>query len=140
MGKISSCGCLNNETRGMSQSKYVGEISGNFWDGVKRGASGIKGNRKRGAVPMTLTQQEAWDLFLEQNRKCFFTGEVLTFPKNGKDRTGTASLDRIDSLKGYEKGNVQWVHKDVNRMKNIFPQERFIEVCMLTAKNLASDH
>jgi hypothetical protein len=41
----------------------------------------------------------------------------------------TASLDRIDSSKGYIIGNVQWAHKMVNRMKNDMPQEEFIEFC-----------
>jgi hypothetical protein len=41
----------------------------------------------------------------------------------------TASLDRIDSSLGYVRGNVQWLHKDVNWMKNTLDQDRFIELC-----------
>lgn len=41
----------------------------------------------------------------------------------------TASLDRIQNDKGYIEGNVQWVHKDINRMKNIFEQNYFIDIC-----------
>lgn len=38
-------------------------------------------------------------------------------------------LDRIDSSKGYIEGNVQWVHKDVNMMKQNYSQKYFIEMC-----------
>ena len=40
-----------------------------------------------------------------------------------------ASIDRIDSREGYVAGNIQWVHKDVNLMKNHFDQGYFIEMC-----------
>lgn len=42
---------------------------------------------------------------------------------------GTASLDRIDSSKGYIEGNVQWVHKYVNVMKWDFSMEEFLDIC-----------
>jgi hypothetical protein len=48
----------------------------------------------------------------------------------------TASLDRIDSTKGYLKDNIQWVHSMVNMSKNKYPQERFIDMC----KAIASKH
>jgi len=47
----------------------------------------------------------------------------------------TASLDRIDSSKGYVKGNLQWVHKDINMMKNHYNQKYFIEICKKVATN-----
>ena len=48
----------------------------------------------------------------------------------------TASLDRIDSNKGYTKDNVQFVHKDINWMKQDFEQNKFIEYC----KKVANKH
>ena len=47
----------------------------------------------------------------------------------------TASLDRIDPTKGYIEGNIQWVHKDVNRMKMDFTETRFLELVNLIANN-----
>lgn len=47
--------------------------------------------------------------------------------------TGTASLDRIDSTKGYEKGNVQWVHTMVNMSKNKYTQCDFVKMCEAVA-------
>lgn len=52
------------------------------------------------------------------------------------DTTGTASLDRIDSSKGYIKGNIQWVHKDINKMKNNYNQAYFINLCALVVDNV----
>ena len=64
------------------------------------------------------------------NNKCSISGVPIKFGKHWKKLSDqTASLDRIDSSKGYIKGNVQWVHKDVNFMKGALTQERFIELC-----------
>jgi hypothetical protein len=63
---------------------------------------------------------------------CALSGEAITLPKNRTDFVGggyTASLDRIDSSKGYIVGNVQWVHKDINFMKFTFSESRFIDLC-----------
>ena len=43
----------------------------------------------------------------------------------------TASIDRIDSSKGYERGNVQFVHKDINAMKWNLSLAKFMEYCKL---------
>ena len=47
----------------------------------------------------------------------------------------TASVDRIDSNKGYEKGNIQIVHKIVNRMKWSLNQKAFIWFCKKIYEN-----
>ena len=60
--------------------------------------------------------------FLKQNKKCALTGSELEI-------NVTASVDRIDSKKGYTKDNVQWVHKKVNLMKGTMSQKDFIETC-----------
>ena len=57
----------------------------------------------------------------------------LVIGKNWKKET-TASLDRIDSLLGYTIDNVQWVHKDINRIKFDMSQCRFVELCCLIAE------
>ena len=43
----------------------------------------------------------------------------------------TASLDRIDSDGAYTIDNVQWIHKDINVMKNSFSEEYFMYLCKL---------
>ena len=63
--------------------------------------------------------------------RCALTGwEISTDYDNC-----TASLDRIDSDRGYEIDNIQWVHAMVNMCKNKYPQERFISMCKAVATN-----
>lgn len=50
------------------------------------------------------------------------------------NRYTTASLDRIDSARPYEPGNVQWVHKTINMMKQQFSQGVFIGWCHKVAQ------
>lgn len=83
-----------------------------------------------------LTIGYLYDLLLKQNKKCALTGlDIdLTESRNQSNvdfKLMTASLDRIDSSKGYEPNNVQWVHKHINKMKNNFRQDYFIEMCNL---------
>jgi hypothetical protein len=97
-----------------------------------------------------------YDLWIKQNKKCALSNVYISFEneqslvrldptnpsygKNGKktkhNYTCTASLDRIDSSKGYILGNIQLVHRDINRMKSDFEQNYFIEMCkLITLKN-----
>ena len=45
----------------------------------------------------------------------------------------TASLDRIDSSRGYVPENVQWVHKVINRMKGTLSDDEFKSWCRTVA-------
>ena len=56
-------------------------------------------------------------------------------PSSMKEGASTASLDRIDSSKGYVKGNIQWVHIAINFMKHSLPEEEFVRWCCLVAKH-----
>ena len=72
-------------------------------------------------------------LYNQQDQKCALSGQPLIIKDRYKNlfKGRTASLDRIDSSKGYVEGNLQWVHKDLNRMKNAYSQEEFINWCKL---------
>jgi hypothetical protein len=67
------------------------------------------------------------DLFEAQNGKCALSGIELV--KNPR----TWSIDRIDSNKGYELGNIQLVDKRINMMKGTLSQEDFISLCVFVA-------
>jgi hypothetical protein len=83
--------------------------------------------RARG-LPFRVTQHELWRIFEQQESRCALTGWPLSFqPAEGHTRT--ASIDRIDSSKGYVSGTVQWVHRDVNRLKRNFAPDRFFAIC-----------
>jgi hypothetical protein len=128
---VKSCGC-HRKKRGVEHKDWagVGDISGNWWSShITREIN----QNKRHKVCMDLTIEWAWNLFLKQDRKCALSGIPLVF--GNRSDYNTASLDRIDSSKGYEIGNVQWVHKDINFMKRTYSQEYFIQMCKLVAEN-----
>ncbi len=132
-GNTKSCGCDRPIGKSHYQWKGIGEISGDFWHNhIVRSANGTKTRR---IIELTITKEYVWDLFLKQNKKCALSGIELKFPSKSKDKSYTASLDRIDSSKGYNEDNVQWVHKDINFMKNKFNNEYFINMCKLISQN-----
>ena len=49
--------------------------------------------------------------------------------------TQTASVDRVDNTKGYVTTNIQWVHKDINYMKQEYPQDYFKQLCKLVTEH-----
>lgn len=92
----------------------------------------IKEGAEKRNIEFNVSQEYLWELFLLQNRKCVLTNMDIGFANTIKNHThsgSTASLDRIDSNKGYVIGNVQWVHKDINKMKMDFEQVYFKELC-----------
>lgn len=119
-----SCGCLS--LCGINNARWTGhhDISGSYWAGVKAGA-------KIRNILFDITIEQAWDKFVLQNQKCALTNLPLTFNKKTNETIGTASIDRIDSSKGYTVENIQWVHKDVNTMKSDFDEKYFISLCKL---------
>jgi len=104
--------------------KGYGELSSLYWWHVKEKA------QKRN-LEFNLNIEDAWHLFLEQDRKCVLTGIPLKINNRYaiKDHNNIASIDRIDSSKGYTIDNIQWVHKYINVMKWQLSQQEFIDMC-----------
>ena len=69
------------------------------------------------------------DLLIEQDFKCALSDIEL----DAMNINNNASLDRIDSSKGYVVGNVQWVYFKINMMKQQYTQQEFIELCVAVA-------
>lgn len=120
------------EVRKKSNWKGYEEIAGTNWTYYRKGAL------SRG-FEFNITIEYAWELFLKQERKCALSGQNIGFNiKTGSlSRYGyqknTASLDRIDSKKGYIEGNVQWLHKDINKLKSNLDEKEFIRLCTLVS-------
>lgn len=51
-----------------------------------------------------------------------------------------ASLDRIDSNKGYIEGNVQFICMGLNFMKNNWPEEYFIKNLIEVSKSVVDKY
>jgi hypothetical protein len=80
-----------------------------------------------------LTIEDASILLAQQDGRCALSGICLV--TSGDFKEITASIDRIDSSKGYTIDNVQLVHKDINMMKQAFEQSYFISLCQKVAGN-----
>ena len=111
-----SCGCLGRE---QSSTGYK-DISGSYW------RRAIESAVDRG-YNFDITIEYAWDKFVEQNGKCALSGlDIILVTNQDKSYKQTASLDRIDSTKGYVEGNIQWLHKNINAMKKAFSENDFL--------------
>jgi hypothetical protein len=96
-------------------------LNGKLWWQIRHGA-------KLRDLSFEITIVQAYDLLMKQEGLCALSGKKISF------EDGTASLDRIDSKKGYTTDNIQWVHKDINRMKFDLEEEYFIRLCVDVAK------
>lgn len=127
--RFQSCGCKTRDLQSASLRKSLnrdgcGEIYATHWNVIKK-------NAKQRNIPFNINVKYAWKLFLEQDRKCALTGVPLKFSTRCWSRNATASMDRIDSSrdKGYIRGNVQWVHKNINMMKQEYSTNLFFDWC-----------
>jgi hypothetical protein len=120
-GTAKSCGCLQIEDTINRSWKGYEEISGKYWYDIHR-------NAKHRIIDFDITIEEAWELFIKQQKVCFYTGEPLCFSKGRRDKKlQTASLDRIDNTKGYSIENCCWVHKRINKLKGDFTEAEFLD-------------
>lgn len=95
-------------------------------------------NRKK-SQECDLTIQQLKELWENQKGICPYTGWQLELPKHRTSRSPrVASLDRIDSSKGYVLGNVQYVSMMANFAKNNFTIEEMAEFCDAIKKNWGS--
>jgi len=112
--------CSMKNTKGCNNPfwKGYGKIGAKFLSRAKHGASLRK-------INFNLTLEELDRKWHEQKEICALSGKLLTLEE--------ASIDRIDSDGIYEYNNIQWVHKDINLMKNHLNQEYFIEMCNMVS-------
>lgn len=122
--------------RKCSEHKHKGKLNSSIFQRIKWGA-------KCRGIEFNLSKEYLYDLlYNKQQQRCVYLDEVITIANTiygCKHGEGTASLDRIDSSKPYEEGNVQWVHKKINLMKGKIPHEEFLSICRKVAQNVRSN-
>jgi hypothetical protein len=124
-GKSKGCLECNNSRPGETNPLWGGfkNISGKYYGRIKRNA--IKRN-----IIFDITIEYINQVLVDQDFKCNLSKLPIYFSHSKKDNYGaTASIDRIDSNEGYVVGNIQWIHKDINLMKNHFNQDYFLDIC-----------
>lgn len=144
--KCRKCSQLeNNKNKKFNGCSTIGDLTGTFFNSLKSKCKQRNKNRNN-TIEFNITMEYLWNLFLKQDKKCALSGlELNLLTYNRRSKTGksvhpdtsvvSASLDRIDSSKGYVEGNVQWVHKVVNIMKNTLSDNDFIYFCKKITEN-----
>lgn len=97
-------------------------------------------NCKRRKYEFNLTLEYLEELWKEQNGICPYTKIKLNLnchAHQNKDFRYNASLDRIDSSKGYIKGNVQFISTAINYMKQSMSDEQCKEFLIQIRNNLS---
>lgn len=127
-GDTKSCGCLR--TRKYSDNplfKGVGLFGHSLY-------SHIEWSAKKRNIKFDVSKEYLWELFQKQEGKCYYTGDDIFLGVRNQRGGKTASLDRLDSSKGYTEDNVVWCHKDINLMKRDKSEQEFYELCQKILK------
>jgi hypothetical protein len=134
--KKESCKACFKPPRGNNHYKWGGvdSIPGTVLYGIK---SRVRRAATEGKIiDLNITTEYLAKIYQEQGGRCALTGvpiEASITNTKSRGRVWTASVDRIDSSKGYIEGNIQWLHKDINRMKWDLDTQEFIKLCKLVA-------
>jgi hypothetical protein len=128
-GRHHTFGCMDCYKKG---PRICGEISQRLWNQYYNSA-------KLREINWELTPQDLWDQFIVQSRACPLTGIELVFSKKTQT-TGetTASLDRINSNGCYNKKNIWWIYKPINKIKWEFSLEYFLSLCHIIYEPVVS--
>ena len=84
---------------------------------------------RRRSKEVTATLDDLKKQWEKQNGICAYTKVKLQFPhyKHANDIIHTASLDRIDSNRGYVADNIQWISMVANFAKQSMTHEQMLE-------------
>ena len=124
---------INNGKFGKNNPRWrgFGDISGRYFTDMKTSA------KKRG-LEFSISIEFINNLYHIQNGKCAISGLDIYLPLSDEHHTTgdyTASVDRIDSNKGYTEDNIQFVHKWINKMKQNLQEDEFLYLCKLVVDN-----
>lgn len=96
---------------------------------IDRYYSTIKTRSNKNNLEFDITKESIIGLLIDQDYKCKLSNQTIGFDD------GSASLDRIDSEKGYTQENIQWLHRNINYMKNTMPEGMFITWCSFVTEH-----
>ena len=118
-GKTSSCGCKKSEYIKRNYRKPIEDIA------VNRIFQGMTDKRRK--VSNSLSKSQVKDLIFKPCHYCGTEESNTTISKNGNRSIKHNGIDRVDSSKGYEAGNVVTCCKVCNVMKSTLSVDEFKE-------------
>jgi hypothetical protein len=135
-GNTKSCGCLWMErANGIHYSERNNDLD--CFRPILANLHSSRGRKKGFDLDLNYLK-ELWD---KQKGICPFLGiDLIPLGWDGvSDPIYTASIDRIDSSKGYVKGNIIFVSVMINYAKNKFEIEKLIDFLKLAGKMWSSE-
>jgi len=131
-----SCGCHTGGIKNRSSTNSP------FWQSPNEIALRYLTHAKSGAdkrsIEFLINLPYLKEVLLDQNYQCALTGLPLII--DHKDPNHNASIDRIDSERGYVEGNIQWVDKRFNRLKWDLSEDTLAEMCRVYLAHYDSKH
>lgn len=132
-GNTRSCGCLRFERlNGIHYSERDIELD-IFRPILTSCRTRSKGNKNHRVIEFNLDLNDLKKQWQKQKGICIYTDMKLLLPSWGDTKRGgdihLASVDRIDSTKGYTKDNIQFVCLMANYAKNCFTHEDMLYFC-----------
>lgn len=125
-GKSKRCNYCHKHSKRYYETNNVPQ---QLWEQIIR-------NAEKRNIQLNVSREEAFLQFQKQAGKCALSNRVISFPTCATEwRQANASLDRIDNSNGYTVDNIQWLHKDVNKMKNTYDEAYFVSLCVDIASN-----
>ena len=119
-GKKSYCKICQNEQDKIRKQNHTNV------NRIKTLLSSVQASLRKGRVDeINIDLDYLLKLNASQENKCVYSGNQLSWKAND---INTCSLDRIDSSKGYIKGNVQFVSKTVNQAKSDLTEQEFLKL------------
>lgn len=113
--KCAKCAAKERGAAQAERNGKVGELTLTRFTKLQRSA-------ERRNIEFSVSLEYLSNLYESQNHICAITGRCI-------NSINEASLDRIDSSKGYIEGNVQWVTSQANISKHIMTMEELYQFC-----------
>lgn len=94
---------------------------------------------KQKNIDFTITAMDIKNQYKLQDGKCFYTKQEIFMPTGfsikNMSKPNIASIDRIDSSKGYHPDNIQLTTKAMNLFKYTLSHEELLEICHIVSNN-----
>ncbi len=119
-GKSNQCQWCRH--RSTAKHASVKPINGTYLTVIEHGA-------KARGMEVHITVQDLANQWELQQGKCALSGRQLTLKHGHFGKKGTASIDRIDSNRGYHSDNIQWLDWKVNQAKMDTEESEFLQMC-----------
>jgi len=132
--------CSNQHLRDYNKENTKYLISNNRRDKYTGLREHMRRVRQR-SKDFDVTLEDLLQQWEKQGGRCVYSGVKLTHPIQRKNENlmYTASLDRIDSSKGYVKDNIQFISVVCNHAKGEMSHEEMLEFCEILSSHIKKE-